>query len=111
MSAPAETLWRAFQFEARPYPRPSAHRPAPPPRASALHPSPPAPPSSKPAQQPITLKIRESDGNEILFKVKRSTPMSKVFAAFCTKKSAAANSYKFLVDGERLNDGDTAESE
>ena len=81
------------------------------PRASALPPSPPAPPRSKPAQQPITLKIRESDGNEILFKVKRSTPMSMVFAAFCTKKSAAANSYKFLVDGERLNDGDTAESQ
>ncbi len=82
-----------------------AHRPR------ALPPSLRAPPRSKPAQQPITLKIRESDGNEILFKVKRSTPMSKVFAAFCTKKSAAANSYKFLVDGERLNDGDTAESE
>ena len=43
----------------------------------------------KPGQQPITLKIRESDGTEILFKVKRSTQMSKVFSAFYTKKAAA----------------------
>jgi hypothetical protein len=30
------------------------------------------PPRSKPAAQTITLKIREPDGNEIMFKVKRS---------------------------------------
>ena len=37
--------------------------------------------------------------------------MQRVFGAFYTKKSAAVGSYKFLVDGERLQDSDTAESE
>ena len=56
------------------------------PRAPA-RPPPARPPRSKPGAQPITLKIREHDGSETLFKVKRSTPMERVFKAFYTKKA------------------------
>jgi small ubiquitin-related modifier len=36
--------------------------------------------------------------------------MNRVFSAFYTKKNAQPGSYRFMFDGERLEDNDTAET-
>jgi hypothetical protein len=57
----------------------------------------------------IMLKIRLND-TVTQFRIKRSTPMAKLFAAFHGKINAAQGSYTFMVDGETLSGFDTADT-
>ena len=59
----------------------------------------------------IHLTLREDDGKETYFTIKRTTPMMLVFAAFCTKKNLQPRSYRFVLDGGRvIGNSDTADS-
>ena len=64
----------------------------------------------KPAQQTINLKIKEGDKAAVTFKVKRSIAFSKIFDAFHNKVGAAAGTYKFMRDGNRVEPGETPDS-
>ena len=44
-----------------------------------------------------------ADGNEIFFKCKMTTPLDKLMKAFCNRNGVAANSVRFLFDGNRIN--------
>jgi small ubiquitin-related modifier len=44
------------------------------------------------------------------FKVKKNTKFSKIFDAYCNKKSLAKDQLRFLQDGVRIN-GDTTPEE
>jgi len=55
----------------------------------------------------LNLKVKSSDGNEVFFKVKPSTPFSKVMAAYCKKVGADRTSVRFLFDGTRIRDDQT----
>jgi hypothetical protein len=61
---------------------------------------PPSNPPSSSSSRPSSLPAQ----------VKRSTPMKKVFEAFAKHKNAGANTFKFLFDGVRINDTETADT-
>lgn len=54
--------------------------------------------------------MRDADGEEVLFRVKRTTPMKKVMDAFCNRMGTQNGSYRFLFDGDRIEDDYTPES-
>lgn len=55
----------------------------------------------------ITIKVTEASGDEIAFKVKKSTKMAKIMEAFAQRKGVASNMLRFMVDGKRVNAEDT----
>ncbi|XP_022848404.1 small ubiquitin-related modifier 1-like [Olea europaea var. sylvestris] len=50
----------------------------------------------------INLKVKGQDGNEVLFRIKRSTQLKKLMNAYCERQSVDFNSIAFLFDGRRL---------
>ncbi|XP_019183178.1 PREDICTED: small ubiquitin-related modifier 1-like [Ipomoea nil] len=50
----------------------------------------------------INLKVKGQDGNEVFFKIKRSTQLKKLMNAYCVRQSVDLNSIAFLFDGRRL---------
>ena len=46
-------------------------------------------------------------GEETMFKIKKSTKMSKVFKAYASRKGVEESALRFLLDGERISDTDT----
>ena len=64
---------------------------------------------AKPAEgnEPITIRVKDQTGEETMFKIKKSTKMSKVFNAYAQRKGVEAGSLRFLLDGERISDDDT----
>ena len=42
------------------------------------------------------------DGNEVFFKIKRSTQLKKLMGAYCDRQSQSLESIAFLFDGKRL---------
>ncbi|KAF5185450.1 Small ubiquitin-related modifier [Thalictrum thalictroides] len=76
-----------------------------------------APPSSlteedkKPNDQSsaahINLKVKGQDGNEVFFRIKRSTQLRKLMTAYCDRQSVEFNSIAFLFDGRRLRGDQT----
>mmetsp|Transcript_53087 Transcript_53087/g.139542 ORF Transcript_53087/g.139542 Transcript_53087/m.139542 type:complete len:93 (-) Transcript_53087:415-693(-) len=55
----------------------------------------------------INLKVVTQDGNEIFFKCKATTPLSKLMHAFCQRQGVSLNSVRFLFDGTRINEHQT----
>ena len=64
--------------------------------------------SDQQAEQ-INLKVRDADGNEVQFRIKRHTALRKLMDAYCSRKGVDLASYRFLFDGNRINDDDTPE--
>ncbi|WOG95040.1 hypothetical protein DCAR_0314342 [Daucus carota subsp. sativus] len=56
----------------------------------------------KPMDQHINLKVKGQDGNEVFFRIKRSTQLRKLMTAYCDRQSVELNSIAFLFDGRRL---------
>ncbi|KAJ1634706.1 ubiquitin-related protein [Pavlovales sp. CCMP2436] len=50
----------------------------------------------------INLKVATQDGNEIFFKCKLTTPLSKLMNAFCQRQGVTMQSVRFLFDGDRI---------
>ena len=61
----------------------------------------------KPDPETINLKVVTQDGNEIYFKCKMTTPLSKLMNAFCQRQGVQMNSVRFLFDGQRVNQSHT----
>ncbi|KAL6553391.1 Small ubiquitin-related modifier 2 [Orobanche gracilis] len=62
------------------------------------------PADNKPAGQDahINLKVKGQDGNEVFFRIKRSTQLKKLMNAYCDRQSVDFSSIAFLFDGRRL---------
>jgi small ubiquitin-related modifier len=58
----------------------------------------------------INIKVAAQDGNEVFFKIKRNTPLSKLMDAYCDRQGVDKQSVRFLYDGERVQDTSTPES-
>ncbi|ONK71913.1 uncharacterized protein A4U43_C04F13700 [Asparagus officinalis] len=58
----------------------------------------------RPVDQPpsLCLKVKAQDGNEVFFRIKRSTQLRKLMNAYCDRQSVDFNSIAFLFDGRRL---------
>ncbi|KAJ0715768.1 putative Ubiquitin-like domain-containing protein [Helianthus annuus] len=50
----------------------------------------------------INLKVKGQDGNEVFFRIKRSTQLKKLMNAYCDRQSVELKSIAFLFDGRRL---------
>ncbi|KAL7523090.1 hypothetical protein ACHAXR_000022 [Thalassiosira sp. AJA248-18] len=50
----------------------------------------------------ITISLNQS-GEETMFKIKRTTKMSKVFCHFAARKGVETSSLRFLLDGEHID--------
>eukprot|EP00009_Paramoeba_aestuarina_P002702 CAMPEP_0201515710 /NCGR_PEP_ID=MMETSP0161_2-20130828/7208_1 /ASSEMBLY_ACC=CAM_ASM_000251 /TAXON_ID=180227 /ORGANISM="Neoparamoeba aestuarina, Strain SoJaBio B1-5/56/2" /LENGTH=94 /DNA_ID=CAMNT_0047912615 /DNA_START=80 /DNA_END=364 /DNA_ORIENTATION=+ len=50
----------------------------------------------------VALIVVAQDGAEIHFKIRRNTPLQKLFSSFCQRQGVQENQYKFLYDGQRL---------
>merc|ERR1712166_460076 len=57
----------------------------------------------------LNLKVKSPDGNEVYFKVKKSTQFSKVMSAYCKKVGADMDNVRFLFDGQRIRPDHTPE--
>ncbi|KAK1375516.1 Small ubiquitin-related modifier [Heracleum sosnowskyi] len=55
----------------------------------------------------INLKVKGQDGNEVFFRIKRSTQLKKLMNAYCDRQSVEMNSIAFLFDGRRLQAAQT----
>lgn len=57
--------------------------------------------------QYIKLKVVSQDSSEIHFRVKFTTPMSKIKKSYSERVGVPVQSLRFLFDGKRINDTDT----
>lgn len=56
-----------------------------------------------------TISVKVTDGTtDVTFKVKQKTPLSRVMDAFCKRIGKQRSSLRFLFDGERVQEDDTA---
>lgn len=58
----------------------------------------------------INIKLFSSLGEEVFFKVKYTTKLSKLLGAYANKVGKDVSSIRFLYDGARINDEDTPAS-
>jgi len=56
----------------------------------------------------IDIKVVAQDGNELSFRCKFETRLRKLMAAFCQRQGMAMASVRFLFDGHRINEHQTA---
>ncbi len=55
----------------------------------------------------ITVKVKDQTGDEMQFRVKKTTKMHKIFDAYAQRRGIAAASLRFLMDGERIQPDQT----
>lgn len=55
----------------------------------------------------ITIKIRDQTGDEMMFRVKRTTKMQKIFEAYAQRRGIQVSSLRFVLDGERIQPDQT----
>merc|ERR1719453_2098170 len=58
-------------------------------------------------EETITIKVRDQTGEEMMFKVKKETKMSKIFTAYAQRKGVDLTALKFILDGQRVTEQDT----
>ncbi|ESZ97826.1 hypothetical protein SBOR_1835 [Sclerotinia borealis F-4128] len=59
----------------------------------------------------VSIKVVDEARNEITFKIKRTKPLEKVIQAYCAaKKNHDTQSVRFLFEGIRIKEHDTADS-
>jgi len=56
---------------------------------------------------PLTLKVRDQSGDEMFFKVKMSTHLSKIFEAYANRRGLSLATLRFMIEGKRLTGEDT----
>ncbi|KAJ3318100.1 hypothetical protein HDV06_000826 [Boothiomyces sp. JEL0866] len=54
----------------------------------------------------INIKVSSAD-NEVLFRIKKHTPLGKLMNSFCERQGKSLESVRFNYDGKRINKDDT----
>ncbi|XP_047313626.1 small ubiquitin-related modifier 2-like [Impatiens glandulifera] len=57
----------------------------------------------------ITLKVKSQNGNEVFFRIKRTTQLKKLMDAYCKREAVGFSTVVFLFDGYRLRQDETPE--
>ena len=55
----------------------------------------------------MNIVVKGQDGEEVHFKVKKTTPFKKIMDAYCTKRGLSREYVRFMIDGVRIQDSDT----
>lgn len=63
----------------------------------------------QPRSEHLNIKVTDNN-NEVFFKIKRTTALSKLMNAFCERQGKALSSVRFLFDGARVNPQDSPDS-
>ncbi|TPX77305.1 hypothetical protein CcCBS67573_g01422 [Chytriomyces confervae] len=63
--------------------------------------------ADQPKVEHITLKVKGPQGDDVEFKIKKTTVLGKVFTAYADKLGVNKTGYRFEFDGERLTEMDT----
>ena len=58
----------------------------------------------------ITITVKDQNGEETMFKIKRGTKLGKVFHLFAQRKGIEMGQLIFMLDGERIGERDTPSS-
>merc|ERR1712039_908726 len=59
-------------------------------------------PDTKPSTDHINLRVVAQDGNEVYFKIRKTTPMKKLMGAYCERQGVSLDSIRFLFNGQRI---------
>jgi small ubiquitin-related modifier len=51
----------------------------------------------------LQLKVKNSEGKETVFKLKKQTALRKMMDAYCQREGLPSDGVRFLFEGERLN--------
>ncbi|WVF70979.1 hypothetical protein IAT40_005775 [Kwoniella sp. CBS 6097] len=73
--------------------------------------SPAAPPPEakpKPEDNTLNIKIVSTNGDEVFFKIKKTTKLNKLKSAYADRVGTDVNSIRLLFDGQRILDDQTA---
>ncbi|KAL9103797.1 MAG: hypothetical protein Q9163_001206 [Psora crenata] len=66
-------------------------------------------PEEQPKSEHLNIKVTDNN-NEVFFKIKRTTALSKLMNAFCERQGKTPSSVRFLFDGARVNPSDSPDS-
>lgn len=66
-------------------------------------------PEEPPKTEHLNIKVTDNN-NEVFFKIKRTTALSKLMNAFCERQGKNLNTVRFLFDGARVNPTDSPDS-
>ncbi|CAK7203307.1 SUMO protein smt3 [Sporothrix eucalyptigena] len=61
------------------------------------------------AVEHLNIKVTDNN-NEVFFKIKRTTKLEKLMAAFCDRQGKSLSSVRFLFDGQRVQPSDTPDT-
>jgi small ubiquitin-related modifier len=56
------------------------------------------------AEGTLSIRVRDQNQGEVVFKVKRTTKMKRVLQAFCDRKGWQSNQVRFAFDGQRVDE-------
>ena len=57
--------------------------------------------------QPLTIRIKDGNGEETQFKIRPTVYMAQVFLAYSQRRWVSRATLRFLLDGERIDDFQT----
>jgi len=63
----------------------------------------------QPKSEHLNIKVTDNN-NEVFFKIKRTTALSKLMNAFCDRQGKQLTTVRFLFDGARVNPTDSPDS-
>ncbi|KAL9937862.1 hypothetical protein V8E36_003407 [Tilletia maclaganii] len=66
-------------------------------------------PKPEPSEQ-LNIKVKDADGNEVFFKVKRHTRLAKLRKAYADRMGKQEAHIRFVFDGDRITDECTPSS-
>ena len=66
-------------------------------------------PEEQPKSEHLNIKVTDNN-NEVFFKIKRTTPLSKLMNAFCERQGKSLQTVRFLFDGDRVRAEDSPAS-
>ena len=66
--------------------------------------------SSSISSEFLIVKVINQNGDEVQFRLKKKTPLKKMMTSYCEKNGIDLNTIRFLYDGKRIDETDTAES-
>ncbi|GAB2274945.1 hypothetical protein Dimus_009714 [Dionaea muscipula] len=55
----------------------------------------------------INLKVKNQDGNEVWFRIRRTTPLRELMNGYCTRQNDNVADLRFFIDGRRLGGDET----
>ncbi|EAS00561.3 small ubiquitin-related modifier (macronuclear) [Tetrahymena thermophila SB210] len=55
----------------------------------------------------LNLKVKSQEGEEIFFKIKKTTQFKKLMDAYCQRAQVNAHNVRFLFDGDRILESHT----